>query len=97
MHGGVTARTAAVVRHQEGKKPDDKRLGIRSRRRTAPSDQERFSTITRQELMYKELTLTNDLVHHGDSTRPSSRYWGEYFPPERFATLAALFRQTPDD
>ena len=27
-NGGVTTRTAAAVRRQEGKKPDDKRLGI---------------------------------------------------------------------
>ena len=35
--GGVTARTAAVVRRHEGNKPDDEWPVIRSTRRTAPS------------------------------------------------------------
>ena len=35
-NGGVTTRSAAVVRRRESKKPD-KKLGIRSTRRTAPS------------------------------------------------------------
>ena len=94
-NGGVTTRTAAVVRRQEGKKPEDKRHGIRSTRRTAPSDQGRFSTITRQELLYKELALTDDLVHNGDSTRPSSRYGGECFHPGSFTTLACTVWTDP--
>ena len=43
------------------------------------------------------ISLTDDLVRHGDSTRPSSGYRGQYFPPERFTSLAAMFGQTPDD
>ena len=58
------------------------------RRRTAPSDRGKFGIITRQELLYMELVLTDDFVHHGDSTRPSSRCGGEYFPPGSFTTLA---------
>ena len=87
-NGRVTSRIAAVVQRHDGKEPDDKRLGIGSRRRMAPSDREKFSIITRQGLLYKELALTDDFVYHGDSTRPSSRYGGEYFPPGRFTTLA---------
>ena len=48
----------------------------------------RFCIITRQELLYKELALTDDFVHHGDSKRPSSRYGGENFPAGSFTTLA---------
>ena len=77
-----------MVQRHEGKEPDNKRLGIGLRRRTAPSDRGRFSIVTRQELMYKELDLTDDFVLHGDRTRLSSRYGGEYFPPGSFTTLA---------
>ena len=94
-NGGVTARTAAVVQRHEGKEPDNKRLGIGLRRRTAPSDRGRFSIVTRQELMYKELDLTDDFVLHGDRTRLSSRYGGEYFPPGSFTTLACTVWTDP--
>ena len=49
-NGGVTS-TAEAARRQAGKKPDDQRLGIRSRRLAAPSDQGRFSANARQELL----------------------------------------------
>ena len=75
----------SLLVHQAGKKPDDKRLGIRSRRRTAPSAP---SVIRRS-------CLRGTGCHHGDSTTSSSRYGEHYFPPN--VSLAALFGQTPDD
>ena len=76
--GRVTTRTAAVVRRHERKKPDDKRLEIRPRRRTTPSDQHYHPSGAA--LQGTDQDLTGDMGHHGDSTRPSSRYGGEYFP-----------------
>ena len=96
-NGGGTTHTAAVVRRHEGKELDHHRLRIRSRRCAAPSGYRRFSTITLQELLYKEPALTDDLVHHGGSTKRSARYRGDCFHPERFTTLAELFGQTPDE
>ena len=85
-----------MVQRHEGKKPDDKRLGIGSRRRTAPSDWGGFSII-QQELLYKELALTDDFVHHGDSIGPVSRYGGNISPPDVSQRLLPLSGQTPDD
>ena len=68
-NGGVTTRTAAVVRRHEGKKPDDNRLGIRSRRRKTPSDQHHHPSGAAVQGTGQD--LTGDLVHYGDSTRPS--------------------------
>ena len=52
----------------KAKKQTTSGLGFRPRRHEAPSDQGRLSTINRQELLYMELALTDDMVRHGDIT-----------------------------
>ena len=92
-NGGVTNRTAAVARRQEGKKPDDKQLGMSSKRRTGPSAPSAVrSGCTRSWPRSYRRFGTSWRQHKTVFTVSLERI----FSPVFFTTLA-LFGQTPDD
>ena len=89
---GITTRTAAGVRRHEGKEADDKRPGISTGETCGAIRSGKVQHHQSAGLLYMELALLDDMVHHGDITRPSPRYGGVQFPPNVSQSLHCMDR-----